>query len=109
MWSSIWSSIIAIHTWLCAYAFGRWRFFFFFSSRRRHTRCSCDWSSDVCSSDLVPKEIEAMSAVLSKGTITDLLRYINQDEHVRRDNEFYMSLAQFAGNGEYPGPDLLAA
>src|SRR2546429_2513885 len=26
---------------------------FFFSTRRRHTRCSRDWSSDVCSSDLV--------------------------------------------------------
>src|SRR6266542_4588021 len=26
--------------------------FFFFSSRRRHTRCYRDWSSDVCSSDL---------------------------------------------------------
>src|SRR4030043_92338 len=26
---------------------------FFFSSRRRHTRCSRDWSSDVCSSDLM--------------------------------------------------------
>src|SRR5262245_33747291 len=25
--------------------------FFFFSSRRRHTRCLSDWSSDVCSSD----------------------------------------------------------
>src|SRR2546430_10042243 len=25
---------------------------FFFSSRRRHTRFDCDWSSDVCSSDL---------------------------------------------------------
>src|SRR5438034_8323836 len=29
------------------------RFVFFFSSRRRHTRSLCDWSSDVCSSDLV--------------------------------------------------------
>src|SRR5256886_10860877 len=28
------------------------RFVFFFSSRRRHTRFDCDWSSDVCSSDL---------------------------------------------------------
>src|SRR5689334_23467626 len=27
---------------------------FFFSSRRRHTRWNCDWSSDVCSSDLGP-------------------------------------------------------
>src|SRR4051812_49949495 len=26
---------------------------FFFSSRRRHTRLTCDWSSDVCSSDLI--------------------------------------------------------
>src|SRR5260221_12428485 len=32
-------------------------FIFFFSSRRRHTRSLCDWSSDVCSSDLhkIPK------------------------------------------------------
>src|SRR5205085_5156211 len=28
-------------------------FLFFFSSRRRHTRFDCDWSSDVCSSDLI--------------------------------------------------------
>src|SRR5205085_9525073 len=27
----------------------------FFSSRRRHTRFDCDWSSDVCSSDLSPQ------------------------------------------------------
>src|SRR2546429_4973773 len=33
--------------WSCSYCR-----FFFFSSRRRHTRCSRDWSSDVCSSDL---------------------------------------------------------
>src|SRR5256884_6444608 len=30
---------------------------FFFSSRRRHTRCSRDWSSDVCSSDLVTEKL----------------------------------------------------
>src|SRR5256884_597690 len=29
----------------------------FFSSRRRHTRCSRDWSSDVCSSDLKEEEV----------------------------------------------------
>src|SRR2546429_5813537 len=33
-----------------------WRFFFF-SGRRRHTICSRDWSSDVCSSDLAELEI----------------------------------------------------
>src|SRR2546427_6536115 len=32
-------------------------FFFFFSSRRRHTRFDCDWSSDVCSSDLVKQDV----------------------------------------------------
>src|SRR2546430_3036912 len=31
---------------------------FFFSSRRRHTRFDCDWSSDVCSSDLVITYLE---------------------------------------------------
>src|SRR2546427_5030592 len=33
--------------------------FFFFSSRRRHTRFDCDWSSDVCSSDL-PRSVECV-------------------------------------------------
>src|SRR2546430_10396706 len=32
---------------------------FFFSSRRRHTRFDCDWSSDVCSSDLLLEETVA--------------------------------------------------
>src|SRR5947207_4434133 len=32
--------------------------FFFFSSRRRHTRSLCDWSSDVCSSDLLIIDID---------------------------------------------------
>src|SRR2546430_10266265 len=31
--------------------------FFFFSSRRRHTRFDCDWSSDVCSSDLFTESL----------------------------------------------------
>src|SRR6266480_7126023 len=39
--------------------------FFFFSSRRRHTRLTCDWSSDVCSSDL---ENLMMAATLAGGT-----------------------------------------
>src|SRR5256884_8324670 len=40
---------------------------FFFSSRRRHTRCSRDWSSDVCSSDL---ERVAPAAAIPGGEIT---------------------------------------
>src|SRR3989449_7044379 len=38
---------------------------FFFSSRRRHTRCSRDWSSDVCSSDL--KSVDARDLNLHGG------------------------------------------
>src|SRR5207302_5361964 len=38
------------------YAFVNFRSFFVFSSRRRHTRFSRDWSSDVCSSDLCPSK-----------------------------------------------------
>src|SRR5580698_6311450 len=40
-------------------------FFFFFSSRRRHTRLTCDWSSDVCSSDLSIPATPAAKADLS--------------------------------------------
>src|SRR5438270_5785414 len=41
--------------------------FFFFSSRRRHTRFDCDWSSDVCSSDLIagaPTDFWALDPVV---------------------------------------------
>src|SRR5690554_3192177 len=38
-------------------------FFFFFSSRRRHTRCGRDWSSDVCSSDLLRQRGRGPDAV----------------------------------------------
>src|SRR5947199_3301184 len=51
---------------------------FFFSSRRRHTRCLSDWSSDVCSSDLrseaTPKNLAALreSPVLARVAALDL-------------------------------------
>src|SRR3712207_9015089 len=40
-------------------------FFFFFSSRRRHTRYWRDWSSDVCSSDLVVYHDRALARHLA--------------------------------------------
>src|SRR5205814_2873930 len=39
----------------------------FFSSRRRHTRCLSDWSSDVCSSDLFQIGLGAALAFLGTG------------------------------------------
>src|SRR5437588_9138441 len=40
--------------------------YFFFSSRRRHTRSLCDWSSDVCSSDLGARTLDACLGSLTK-------------------------------------------
>src|SRR2546427_12109548 len=45
--------------------------FFFFSSRRRHTRFDCDWSSDVCSSDLnraLVKALPALERIIAQAT-----------------------------------------
>src|SRR2546422_8019900 len=42
-------------------------YFFFFSSRRRHTRCSRDWSSDVCSSDLESGRGDPLGAAVVTG------------------------------------------
>src|SRR2546429_9468648 len=44
---------------------------FFFSSRRRHTICSRDWSSDVCSSDLPHMHPSAEGAALGYATHRD--------------------------------------
>src|SRR5256886_12225529 len=43
--------------------------FFFFSSRRRHTRFDCDWSSDVCSSDL----LRGVSFEVTPGSIFSII------------------------------------
>src|SRR5207245_5824957 len=51
--------------------------FFFFSSRRRHTRCYRDWSSDVCSSDLV---VHLSTAVNALGFVPWLGSYILLDK-----------------------------
>src|SRR5256886_3934805 len=50
--------------------------FFFFSSRRRHTRFDCDWSSDVCSSDL-------LSLGLAPMIVDDLAEHLLRLNHER--------------------------
>src|SRR5690606_25431843 len=40
--------------------------YFFFSSRRRHTRFSRDWSSDVCSSDLYREKTQQINRLLAE-------------------------------------------
>src|SRR5260221_10423008 len=65
-------------------------FFFFFSSRRRHTRSLCDWSSDVCSSDLI-KGICPLAPVLGEAC----------DPEIFRDNFRITGFAKHRGKGAY--------
>src|SRR2546422_6159028 len=55
--------------------------FFFFSSRRRHTRCSRDWSSDVCSSDLVATQTGLRLSEMTGLTRNDVT--LSAGAHVR--------------------------
>src|SRR5438045_7745041 len=48
-------------------SFSFFLFFFFFSSRRRHTRCLSDWSSDVCSSDLSAAAVSRLARQVRAG------------------------------------------
>src|SRR3989449_8951808 len=67
-------------------------FFFFFSSRRRHTRCSRDWSSDVCSSDLCDIELEAGEEILNVSL---------------GDSSRWLASPAFSGDGEGLTPHVL--
>src|SRR5207244_6185323 len=54
------------------------------SSRRRQTSCSGDWSSDVCSSDLLPQGVEAVRVGVRRHP---LVRWMNLDEPSAELNE----------------------
>src|SRR5690606_39748176 len=58
-------------------------FLFFFSSRRRHTRFSRDWSSDVCSSDLINVTAEFLIG-----------RHIDANDPILQDGERFIALVK---------------
>src|SRR2546430_11043947 len=68
---------------------------FFFSSRRRHTRFDCDWSSDVCSSDLLLLwKLERMGPeVLEKLQILNVQRMIFRDRKSTRLNSSHSQIS----------------
>src|SRR5260370_26517914 len=81
--------------------------FFFFSSRRRHTRFKCDWSSDVCSSDLT-SSAELIKAGLKAGPDSDdvVLASSGQTQliHVKdRDRARIHQIADFLKAQEWTG------
>src|SRR5688572_33296508 len=82
--------------------------FFFFSSRRRHTRFDCDWSSDVCSSDLedetaltVLDRLWHLNPLLTK-TVLDLVA-----QRTYHKDEIYKHLASSAFKGSLPSRPAL--
>src|SRR5947199_6460099 len=69
---------------------------FFFSSRRRHTRCLSDWSSDVCSSDL--EEVLRWTQQIRKGsTRLAILQLVSERE--RYGYEIVMSIRNRTNGG----------
>src|SRR5438034_2624276 len=71
-------------------------FFFFFSSRRRHTRSLCDWSSDVCSSDL--GELTQRQGTTAPRDRRALVRRL--DLHVAAQERAFHEIVRAAGVGE---------
>src|SRR2546427_2311384 len=67
-------------------------FFFFFSSRRRHTRFDCDWSSDVCSSDLGRRR-ELLDRDRESACEEDARREREQEEQNPEENDARSQLA----------------
>src|SRR5260370_40729689 len=84
--------------------------FFFFSSRRRHTIFKCDWSSDVCSSDLLNQPLRSAdlehTRLLDRSEHRDrmTLHVLHEDAYVRvlhvaspqkfLDNDFQLAGSQ---------------
>src|SRR6266568_5286327 len=60
---------------------------FFFSSRRRHTRWNCDWSSDVCSSDLNRGDLDALVEFYDPDVVFETLLLGTRSEERRVGKE----------------------
>src|SRR5690606_39951393 len=75
--------------------------FFFFSSRRRHTRFSRDWSSDVCSSDLFPFiRKQGMQLSSKMRFVAAQFEALLDDELWRRSAEHANRMARRLGRSE---------
>src|SRR5207253_1597631 len=77
-------------------------FLFFFSSRRRHTRWPRDWSSDVCSSDLVKHAL--VESIIAQGPTKTSVRLrsgIQCDLRVVTSAEYPLALNYFTGSKEH--------
>src|SRR5689334_23610023 len=76
---------------------------FFFSSGRRHTRWSCDWSSDVCSSDLellpTPRQLRRAASFGRRLRAVFHVELDNEWGGAGADDPFYRDAAFHCGAG----------
>src|SRR2546430_10658022 len=79
-------------------------FYFFFSSRRRHTRFDCDWSSDVCSSDL-ERRARASAGTSSWARATFVSSYSSRVKSVCSLMYFFLPVSAFSCPAPYRFPD----
>src|SRR5687768_17641678 len=67
---------------------------FFFSSRRRHTRCSRDWSSDVCSSDLAEMTETLLEMIVAKQARTAIVDITGIDVMDTKTADHFIKMAK---------------
>src|SRR6266480_5689546 len=81
--------------------------FFFFSSRRRHTRLTCDWSSDVCSSDVDLLAVDANLVGQRDGlrVVHEVVQLVDQDEYIHGFSESTEGVGSVV-SPEPPAPPL---
>src|SRR5256885_9718038 len=74
---------------------------FFFSSRRRHTRLQGDWSSDVCSSDLIREELRRTIRQVQRelGITTVLVTHDQEEAFAMADRIGVMNLGRLLEMG----------
>src|SRR5260370_5389765 len=76
---------------------------FFFSSRRRHTRFKCDWSSDVCSSDLERLAATTHVALAEKPVLPERVHLaLRRQQELRYGENPHQAAALYAPAGRVP-------
>src|SRR5699024_1600585 len=74
---------------------------FFFSSRRRHTRSKRDWSSDVCSSDLLVEKYQVDMVAIGNGTASRESEQFVASQLQKISQEVYYAMVNEAGASVY--------
>src|SRR6266536_4505804 len=81
---------------------------FFFSSRRRHTRSTRDWSSDVCSSDLLERDVEVDAQQHPLAPDVGLIECADRDHGARSGRQITLPMATAVSTMRFENPHSLS-